>query len=118
MDIKVFIGSFLPVREDFHPRRNQARQKLATLISSKFRDLSSDVYHELKRRYPLLLTDPSAGAAVDDSDEEQAVTDDLESLMADLGNMVKPSDEPPASVSQVKRWWLSLSVEIGCEING
>ncbi|KAG1049916.1 hypothetical protein G6F43_007780 [Rhizopus delemar] len=90
--------SFLPVREDFHPRRNQARQKLATLISSKFRDLSSDVYHELKRRYPLLLTDPSAGAAVDDSDEEQAVTDDLESLMADLGNMVKPSDEPSASV--------------------
>lgn len=103
MDIKVFIGSFLPVREDFHPRRNQARQKLATLISSKFRDLSSDVYHELKRRYPLLLTDPSAGAAVDDSDEEQAVTDDLESLMADLGNMVKPSDEPPASVSKVEK---------------
>ncbi|KAG1378459.1 hypothetical protein G6F61_005816 [Rhizopus arrhizus] len=88
--------SFLPVREDFHPRRNQARQKLATLISSKFRDLSSDVYHELKRRYPLLSTEPSSGA-VDDSNEAQAVTDDLESLMADLGNMVKPSDDPPAS---------------------
>jgi hypothetical protein len=102
MDIKVFIGSFLPVREDFHPRRNQARQKLATLISSKFRDLSSDVYHELKRRYPLLSTEPSSGA-VDDSNEEQAVTDDLESLMADLGNMVKPSDDLPASVSKMER---------------
>lgn len=102
MDIKVFIGSFLPVREDFHPRRNQARQKLATLISSKFRDLSSDVYHELKRRYPLLSTEPSSDP-VDDSSEEQAVTDDLESLMADLGNMVKPSDDPPASVSKMKR---------------
>lgn len=28
---------FLPVRDDFHPKRNQARQKLATLPSSRFR---------------------------------------------------------------------------------
>jgi hypothetical protein len=43
---------FLPVREDFHPKRNQARQKLATLPLNRFRDLSSDVYYELVRRYP------------------------------------------------------------------
>jgi hypothetical protein len=43
---------FLPVREDFHPKRNQARQKLATLPISRFEDLSSDVYYELARRYP------------------------------------------------------------------
>jgi len=43
---------FLPVREDFHPKRNQARQKLATLPASRFEDLSSDVYFELARRYP------------------------------------------------------------------
>jgi protein SPA2 len=43
---------FLPVREDFHPKRNQARQKLATLPLSRFEDLSSDVYFELARRYP------------------------------------------------------------------
>jgi len=43
---------FLPVREDFHPKRNQARQKLATLPTSRFEDLSSDVYFELSRRYP------------------------------------------------------------------
>ena len=55
----VFISSFdhpavpfLPVREDFHPKRNQARQKLATLPPSRFEDLSSDVYFELARRYP------------------------------------------------------------------
>ena len=55
----VFISSsghpavpFLPVREDFHPKRNQARQKLATLPASRFEDLSSDVYFELARRYP------------------------------------------------------------------
>ncbi|KAF7976222.1 hypothetical protein HWV62_7240 [Athelia sp. TMB] len=43
---------FLPVRDDFHPKRNQARQKLATLPTSRFEDLSSDVYYELARRYP------------------------------------------------------------------
>ncbi|KAH9846801.1 hypothetical protein C2E23DRAFT_851461 [Lenzites betulinus] len=43
---------FLPVRDDFHPKRNQARQKLATLPNGRFKDLSSDVYYELARRYP------------------------------------------------------------------
>ncbi|KAA1470711.1 hypothetical protein DENSPDRAFT_836571 [Dentipellis sp. KUC8613] len=43
---------FLPVRDDFHPKRNQARQKLATLPTARFKDLSSDVYYELVRRYP------------------------------------------------------------------
>ncbi|KAK8845496.1 hypothetical protein IAR55_006209 [Kwoniella newhampshirensis] len=43
---------FLPVREDFHPKRNQARQKLATLPKNRFKDLASDVYYELRRRYP------------------------------------------------------------------
>ncbi|GAA5993547.1 hypothetical protein JCM11641_002865 [Rhodosporidiobolus odoratus] len=43
---------FLPVRAEFHPKRNQARQKLATLALSRFRDLASDVYFELDRRYP------------------------------------------------------------------
>ncbi|GAA5926292.1 hypothetical protein JCM3775_000979 [Rhodotorula graminis] len=43
---------FLAVRPDFHPKRNQARQKLATLPLSRFRDLASDIYFELDRRYP------------------------------------------------------------------
>lgn len=43
---------FLPVRDEFHPKRNQARQKLATLPSAKFEDLCSDVYYEIMRRYP------------------------------------------------------------------
>ena len=32
--------------------RNQARQKLATLPQNRFKDLASDVYYELERRYP------------------------------------------------------------------
>lgn len=43
---------FLPLRPDFHPKRNQARQKLATLPKNRFKDLASDVYFELNRRYP------------------------------------------------------------------
>ncbi|KAK4054926.1 component of the polarisome [Microbotryomycetes sp. JL201] len=43
---------FLSVRNEFHPKRNQARQKLATLPPQRFRDLASDVYFELDRRYP------------------------------------------------------------------
>jgi hypothetical protein len=50
--LTVFPAPFLPVRADFHPKRNQARQKLATLPVSRFEDLSSDVYYELARRYP------------------------------------------------------------------
>ncbi|KAG0148831.1 hypothetical protein CROQUDRAFT_654438 [Cronartium quercuum f. sp. fusiforme G11] len=43
---------FLISRDDFHPKRNQARQKLATLPRSRFKDLASDVFYELERRYP------------------------------------------------------------------
>ena len=43
---------FLPVRDDFHPKRNLARQKLATLPKTRFKDLSGDVFYELSRRYP------------------------------------------------------------------
>jgi hypothetical protein len=49
-----FIVPFLPVRDEFHPKRNQARQKLATLPQNRFKDLASDVYYELERRYPEL----------------------------------------------------------------
>ncbi|UZJ56293.1 hypothetical protein CBS101457_005613 [Exobasidium rhododendri] len=44
----------LAVREEFHPKRNQARQKLATLPKNRFKDLSSDVFFELERRFPYL----------------------------------------------------------------
>ncbi|KAI9064956.1 hypothetical protein FKP32DRAFT_1591027 [Trametes sanguinea] len=64
---------FLPVRDDFHPKRNQARQKLATLPTGRFKDLSSDVYYELSRRYPEFkeespenIPEKSPGSAYDD----------------------------------------------------
>jgi Spa2 homology domain (SHD) of GIT len=42
----------LPNRDEFHPKRNQARQKLSTLAKPRFKDLASDVFFELGRRYP------------------------------------------------------------------
>ncbi|EGO00874.1 hypothetical protein SERLA73DRAFT_87202 [Serpula lacrymans var. lacrymans S7.3] len=57
---------FLPVRDDFHPKRNQARQKLATLPTSRFEDLSSDVYFELARRYPEFKDEVIRSSAYDD----------------------------------------------------
>lgn len=50
--LELIAEPFLAVREDFHPKRNQARQKLATLPKNRFKDLASDVFHELRRRYP------------------------------------------------------------------
>lgn len=47
---------FLAVREDYHPKRNQARQKLATLQLSRFKDLASDVFFEIERRFPHVVS--------------------------------------------------------------
>ncbi|KAG8849964.1 component of the polarisome [Tulasnella sp. 330] len=58
---------FLPVRDDFHPKRNQARQKLATLPKTRFKDLSSDVFFELGRRYPE-FKEPEVPDTPDDPD--------------------------------------------------
>ncbi|KAI4253080.1 MAG: hypothetical protein L6R42_007714, partial [Xanthoria sp. 1 TBL-2021] len=46
------VPSFLLPKDNFHPKRNQARQKLATLPPPRFRDLATDVFYELERRFP------------------------------------------------------------------
>ncbi|GAB1311061.1 component of the polarisome [Madurella fahalii] len=43
---------FLLPEETFHPKRNQARQKLSSLGPPRFRDLATDVFCELERRFP------------------------------------------------------------------
>ncbi|KAH0562286.1 hypothetical protein GP486_003017 [Trichoglossum hirsutum] len=44
--------SFLEYKDNFHPKRNQARKKLSTLPGPRFRDLATDVFYELERRVP------------------------------------------------------------------
>ncbi|KPM34521.1 hypothetical protein AK830_g12050 [Neonectria ditissima] len=46
------IPPFLPPEKTFHPKRNQARQRLSSLGPPRFRDLAADVFHELERRFP------------------------------------------------------------------
>ena len=46
------VPMFLLPKDNFHPKRNQARQKLATLPPPRFRDLATDVFYELERRFP------------------------------------------------------------------
>ena len=43
---------YLPPKQNFHFKRNQARQKLSTLPPDRFRQLATDVYYELERRFP------------------------------------------------------------------
>lgn len=44
--------AFLMPEKNFHPKRNQARQRLSSLGPPRFRDLAADVFHELERRFP------------------------------------------------------------------
>lgn len=44
--------TFLLPEKTFHPKRNQARQRLSSLGPPRFRDLAADVFHELERRFP------------------------------------------------------------------
>ena len=46
------VPAYLLPKDTFHPKRNQARQKLATLPPSRFKDLATDVFYELERRFP------------------------------------------------------------------
>lgn len=46
------VPTFLLPEKNFHPKRNQARQRLSSLGPPRFRDLAADVFHELERRFP------------------------------------------------------------------
>ncbi|KAH7413235.1 prion-inhibition and propagation-domain-containing protein [Cadophora sp. MPI-SDFR-AT-0126] len=45
---------FLPVNLTYHPKRNQAREKISKLAPHRFRDLTMDLVFELERRFPQL----------------------------------------------------------------
>jgi hypothetical protein len=83
------------VREDFHPKRNQARQKLATLPNSRFEDLSSDVYFELVRRYPEFQEEPPTASSTSNYDDYPSP--DFQPKSSGLGRSnSRPTDERSA----------------------
>jgi hypothetical protein len=54
---------YLLPKNNFHPKRNQARQKLSTLPLERFRQLATDVFYELERRFPRFTTGDLARSA-------------------------------------------------------
>ncbi|KAK6439790.1 component of the polarisome [Oleoguttula sp. CCFEE 5521] len=46
------VPRYLLPKNNFHPKRNQARQKLSTLPIERFKQLATDVFYELERRIP------------------------------------------------------------------
>lgn len=55
--------TFLLPKNNFHPKRNQARQKLSTLPLERFRQLATDVFYELERRFPRFTSGEMARSA-------------------------------------------------------
>ncbi|KAL9007055.1 MAG: hypothetical protein Q9188_000178 [Gyalolechia gomerana] len=49
------VPSYLLPKNNFHPKRNQARSKLSSLPPPRFRDLATDVFYELERRFPRFI---------------------------------------------------------------
>ncbi|KAG5941315.1 hypothetical protein E4U60_007968 [Claviceps pazoutovae] len=60
------LPQFLLPEKTFHQKRNQARQRLSSLGPPRFRDLATDVYHELERRFPNFVARdiPRTGSAM------------------------------------------------------
>ena len=46
------VPPYLTPKPEYHEKRNQARQKLSSLQQQRFRDLATDVFCELERRFP------------------------------------------------------------------
>lgn len=65
------VPPFLPPKSSFHPKRNQARQKLSTLPAERFRQLATDVYFELERRIPRFVNSHSPSGSVASSFRSQ-----------------------------------------------
>ncbi|KAK1636173.1 hypothetical protein BDP81DRAFT_394808 [Colletotrichum phormii] len=81
---------YLMPESNFHPKRNQARQKLSSLGPPRFRDLATDVFCELERRFPRFAAGdiPRVGSPV--SVRSQATT-------------VNGNGYPPRSQSRMRR---------------
>jgi len=71
---------FLAPKENFHPKRNQARQKLATLPPGRFKELASDVLYEIERRYPVSVDAANNGNQYLSTEENMQRTTSASSL--------------------------------------
>ncbi|KAL7787405.1 hypothetical protein V8C37DRAFT_267540 [Trichoderma ceciliae] len=86
---------FLLPEKTFHPKRNQARQRLSSLGPPRFRDLAADVFHELERRFPQFTGGdiPRVGSSMSNRGGPMNRT----------GTPVNGNDYPPRSQSRMRR---------------
>lgn len=86
---------FLLPEKSFHPKRNQARQRLSSLGPPRFRDLAADVFHELERRFPQFMGSdiPRVGSGMSNRGGPMNRT----------GTPVNGNDYPPRSQSRMRR---------------
>ncbi|RFU75143.1 hypothetical protein TARUN_7098 [Trichoderma arundinaceum] len=86
---------FLLPEKTFHPKRNQARQRLSSLGPPRFRDLAADVFHELERRFPQFVGNdiPRVGSSMSNRGGPMNRT----------GTPVNGADYPPRSQSRMRR---------------
>ncbi|KAL6876673.1 hypothetical protein J3F83DRAFT_414004 [Trichoderma novae-zelandiae] len=87
--------AFLLPEKTFHPKRNQARQRLSSLGPPRFRDLAADVFHELERRFPQFVGGdiPRVGSSMSNPGGPMNRT----------GTPVNGNDYPPRGQSRVRR---------------
>jgi hypothetical protein len=52
-----YLVPFLPIRTDLPQKRNQARQKMATMPEIRFKELAAEILFEIERRFPELKED-------------------------------------------------------------
>jgi hypothetical protein len=52
-----YIVPFLPVRADLLPKRNQARQKMATLPVARFKELALEILMAIEVRFPAIASE-------------------------------------------------------------
>ena len=60
------VPKYLLPRQNFHFKRNQARQKLSTLPADRFQQLATDVFFELERRFPRFARSGSRAESIPD----------------------------------------------------
>lgn len=91
-------------KDNSHPKRNQNRQRFATLPPPRYQDLATDVFYELERRFPMFAANSISGVG-SPSYEHERLCDELEakeSLARDylqslrfssLGSEIRATDE-------------------------
>ncbi|CDS01570.1 hypothetical protein [Sporisorium scitamineum] len=109
---------FLAVRDEFHPKRNQARQKLATLPKNRFKDLASDVFFELERRFPELKQEFRPEAIAREKEREEQVRREAEAALQRKDSMGQPQPSTSDRIVPAKSTLVEEDIAVPYSANG